>query len=450
MTSPKHQIDLEELASLAKRRGFVFQSSEIYGGLASTWDYGPLGIELKRKLKELWWDNFVIKQENVFGLDSSIIMHPKVWDASGHTSNFSDPLVECKQCNHRYRSDQIESSECTNCGRELSEPRLFNLMFKTFLGPVEDNSNSTYLRPETAQGIFVNFLNVKNTINKNPPFGIAQIGKSFRNEITTGNFIFRTREFEMMEMEFFVPPEEDDQWHDYWINNSFEWYLNLGLSEKRLRIRKHEPEELAHYSKGTSDIEYLFPWGWGEIAGIANRTNYDLTAHSKESGKELSYFDETTKKHVIPYVVEPSFGLDRAVMALLIEGYTHETLLGAKGKEETRISLRLNPSVAPVQVAILPLSKKEILSELAREIYKNIKSSSLVKPLIYYDETQSIGRRYRRQDEIGTPLCVTVDFESLEDNAVTIRQRDSMDQKRVLINKLEDEIVSLLSNKVHG
>ena len=450
MTSPKHQIDLEELASLAKRRGFVFQSSEIYGGLASTWDYGPLGIELKRKLKELWWDNFVIKQENVFGLDSSIIMHPKVWDASGHTSNFSDPLVECKQCNHRYRSDQIESSECTNCGRELSEPRLFNLMFKTFLGPVEDNSNSTYLRPETAQGIFVNFLNVKNTINKNPPFGIAQIGKSFRNEITTGNFIFRTREFEMMEMEFFVPPEEDDQWHDYWINNSFEWYLNLGLSEKRLRIRKHEPEELAHYSKGTSDIEYLFPWGWGEIAGIANRTNYDLTAHSKESGKELSYFDETTKKHVIPYVVEPSFGLDRAVMALLIEGYTHETLLGAKGKEETRISLRLNPSVAPVQVAILPLSKKEILSELAREIYKNIKSSSLVKPLIYYDETQSIGRRYRRQDEIGTPLCVTVDFESLEDNAVTIRQRDSMDQKRVLIYKLEDEIVSLLSNKVHG
>tara|TARA_Y100000590_G_scaffold371959_1_gene434670 strand:+ start:10680 stop:12032 length:1353 start_codon:yes stop_codon:yes gene_type:complete len=450
LTSPKHQIDLEELASLAKRRGFVFQSSEIYGGLASTWDYGPLGIELKRKLKELWWDNFVIKQENVFGLDSSIIMHPKVWDASGHTSNFSDPLVECKQCNHRYRSDQIESSECTNCGRELSEPRLFNLMFKTFLGPLEDNSNSTYLRPETAQGIFVNFLNVKNTINKNPPFGIAQIGKSFRNEITTGNFIFRTREFEMMEMEFFVPPEEDDQWHDYWINNSFEWYLNLGLSEKRLRIRKHEPEELAHYSKGTSDIEYLFPWGWGEIAGIANRTNYDLTAHSKESGKELSYFDETTKKHVIPYVVEPSFGLDRAVMALLIEGYTHETLLGAKGKEETRISLRLNPSVAPVQVAILPLSKKEILSELAREIYKNIKSSSLVKPLIYYDETQSIGRRYRRQDEIGTPLCVTVDFESLEDNAVTIRQRDSMDQKRVLINKLEDEIVSLLSNKVHG
>ena len=450
MTSPKHQIDLEELASLAKRRGFVFQSSEIYGGLASTWDYGPLGIELKRKLKELWWDNFVIKQENVFGLDSSIIMHPKVWDASGHTSNFSDPLVECKQCNHRYRSDQIESSECTNCGRELSEPRLFNLMFKTFLGPLEDNSNSTYLRPETAQGIFVNFLNVKNTINKNPPFGIAQIGKSFRNEITTGNFIFRTREFEMMEMEFFVPPEEDDQWHDYWINNSFEWYLNLGLSEKRLRIRKHEPEELAHYSKGTSDIEYLFPWGWGEIAGIANRTNYDLTAHSKESGKELSYFDETTKKHVIPYVVEPSFGLDRAVMALLIEGYTHETLLGAKGKEETRISLRLNPSVAPVQVAILPLSKKEILSELARKIYKNIKSSSLVKPLIYYDETQSIGRRYRRQDEIGTPLCVTVDFESLEDNAVTIRQRDSMDQKRVLINKLEDEIVSLLSNKVHG
>ncbi len=450
MTSVKHQIDLEELASLAKRRGFVFQSSEIYGGLASTWDYGPLGIELKRKLKELWWDNFVIKQENVFGLDSSIIMHPKVWDVSGHTSNFADPLVECKKCNHRYRSDQIDTSECTNCGGALSEPRLFNLMFKTFLGPVEDNANSTYLRPETAQGIFVNFLNVKNTINKNPPFGIAQIGKSFRNEITTGNFIFRTREFEMMEMEFFVPPEKDDEWHDYWINSSFEWYLNLGLPNTRLRIRKHEPEELAHYSKATSDIEYLFPWGWGEIAGIANRTNYDLVAHSKESSKELSYFDETAKQHVIPFVIEPSFGLDRAIMALLIEAYTQEDLIGSKGKKETRISLKLSPSVAPVQVAILPLSKKDVLAELAIEIYKNIKYSGVVKPLVYYDETQSIGRRYRRQDEIGTPLCITVDFESLDDKAVTIRERDSMSQKRVPIDKLEDEIVSILSPKVHG
>ncbi|MQG15205.1 MAG: glycine--tRNA ligase [SAR202 cluster bacterium] len=441
---------MEELASLAKRRGFVFQSSEIYGGLASTWDYGPLGIELKRKLKELWWDNFVIKQENVFGLDSSIIMHPKVWDVSGHTSNFADPLVECKKCNHRYRSDQIDTSECTNCGGALSEPRLFNLMFKTFLGPVEDNANSTYLRPETAQGIFVNFLNVKNTINKNPPFGIAQIGKSFRNEITTGNFIFRTREFEMMEMEFFVPPEKDDEWHDYWINSSFEWYLNLGLPNTRLRIRKHEPEELAHYSKATSDIEYLFPWGWGEIAGIANRTNYDLVAHSKESSKELSYFDETAKQHVIPFVIEPSFGLDRAIMALLIEAYTQEDLIGSKGKKETRISLKLSPSVAPVQVAILPLSKKDVLAELAIEIYKNIKYSGVVKPLVYYDETQSIGRRYRRQDEIGTPLCITVDFESLDDKAVTIRERDSMSQKRVPIDKLEDEIVSILSPKVHG
>tara|TARA_Y100000590_G_scaffold371958_1_gene434642 strand:+ start:10677 stop:12029 length:1353 start_codon:yes stop_codon:yes gene_type:complete len=450
LTSVKHQIDLEELASLAKRRGFVFQSSEIYGGLASTWDYGPLGIELKRKLKELWWDNFVIKQENVFGLDSSIIMHPKVWDVSGHTSNFADPLVECKKCNHRYRSDQIDTSECTNCGGALSEPRLFNLMFKTFLGPVEDNANSTYLRPETAQGIFVNFLNVKNTINKNPPFGIAQIGKSFRNEITTGNFIFRTREFEMMEMEFFVPPEKDDEWHDYWINSSFEWYLNLGLPNTRLRIRKHEPEELAHYSKATSDIEYLFPWGWGEIAGIANRTNYDLVAHSKESSKELSYFDETAKQHVIPFVIEPSFGLDRAIMALLIEAYTQEDLIGSKGKKETRISLKLSPSVAPVQVAILPLSKKDVLAELAIEIYKNIKYSGVVKPLVYYDETQSIGRRYRRQDEIGTPLCITVDFESLDDKAVTIRERDSMSQKRVPIDKLEDEIVSILSPKVHG
>ena len=447
MTSPNHQIDLDELASLAKRRGFVFQSSEIYGGLASTWDYGPLGVELKRKIKELWWNQFVVNQEHIFGLDSSIIMHPKVWDVSGHTSNFADPLVECKQCNHRYRSDQISGSICTNCGGELSEPRLFNLMFKTFLGPVEDTANSTYLRPETAQGIFVNFLNVKNTINRNPPFGIAQIGKSFRNEITTGNFIFRTREFEMMELEFFVPPEEDEKWHDYWVNHSLDWYLKLGLSKDRLRIREHDQTELAHYSKATHDIEYQFPWGWGEIAGIANRTNYDLIAHSKQSGKELSYFDATTQQHIIPYVIEPSFGLDRVIMALLIEAYSEEMLINTKGKQETRTSLKLSPLVAPVQIAILPLSKKEVLSELAREIYKDLKSSALIKPLVYYDETQSIGRRYRRQDEIGTPLCITVDFESLDDKAVTIRERDSMNQTRVPINELEREIVSLLSNK---
>jgi len=447
LTSPNHQIDLEELASLAKRRGFVFQSSEIYGGLASTWDYGPLGIELKRKIKELWWNQFVIKQENIFGLDSSIIMHPKVWDVSGHTSNFSDPLVECKKCNHRYRSDQMTESTCSNCGGELGESRLFNLMFKTFLGPVEDNTNATYLRPETAQGIFVNFLNVKNTINRNPPFGIAQTGKSFRNEITTGNFIFRTREFEMMEMEFFVPPDEDEKWHEYWINQSFDWYLNLGLSKNRLRIREHDQTELAHYSKATHDIEYLFPWGWGEIAGIANRTNYDLTAHSDQSGKDLSYFDETLKQHVIPYVIEPSFGLDRVIMALLIEAYKEESVVSSKGKEETRTSLKLSPLVAPVQVAVLPLSKKDVLSELAREIYKSLKFSELIKPLVYYDETQSIGRRYRRQDEIGTPLCVTVDFESLDDKAVTIRERDSMNQTRIPINDLENEIVARLSHK---
>ena len=447
MTSPNHQIDLEELASLAKRRGFVFQSSEIYGGLASTWDYGPLGVELKRKVKELWWNEFVINQEHVFGLDSSIIMHPKVWDVSGHTSNFSDPLVECKQCNHRYRSDQLNNSVCTNCGGGLSEPRLFNLMFKTFLGPIEDNANVAYLRPETAQGIFVNFLNVKNTINRNPPFGIAQTGKSFRNEITTGNFIFRTREFEMMEMEFFVPPEEDDKWHNYWITHAFNWYLKLGLSKNNLRIREHDKNELAHYAKATHDIEYLFPWGWGEVAGIANRTNYDLVAHSGQSGKELSYFDETTKQHVIPYVIEPSFGLDRVIMALLIEAYTQEDLVNSKGNQETRTSLKLSPLVAPVQVAILPLSKKAVLSKLAREIYTSLKSSETVKPLVYYDETQSIGKRYRRQDEIGTPLCITVDFESLEDKSVTIRDRDSMIQTRVLVSILEEKIVSLLSNK---
>ena len=450
MTSNQHQIDLEKLASLAKRRGFVFQSSEIYGGLASTWDYGPLGVELKRKIKDLWWNQFVINQENIFGLDSSIIMHPQVWDVSGHTSNFADPLVECQQCNHRYRSDKLDKPECANCGGTLSEPRLFNLMFKTFLGPLEDRANTAYLRPETAQGIFVNFLNVKNTINRNPPFGIAQIGKAFRNEITTGNFIFRTREFEMMEMEFFVPPEEDGKWHEHWIEHSFNWYLTLGLPKSRLRIREHKKDELAHYSKSTHDIEYLFPWGWGELAGISNRTNYDLLAHSKHSGKELSYYDEISKQHLVPYVIEPSFGLDRAIMALLIEAYREEDVINSKGIPEQRISLKLNPLIAPIQVAILPLSKKANLSKLAREIYQNIKSSTAINGMVYYDETQSIGRRYRRQDEIGTPLCITVDFDSLDDKSVTIRERDSMDQVRVRIDKLENAIVSQLSNKEHN
>ncbi len=437
-------VQLNDLMSLCKRRGFIFQSSEIYGGLASTWDYGPLGVELKRNVKESWWRAFVWGRDDIVGLDASILMHPDVWRASGHVQNFTDPLVECKECHQRFREDQISERKCPNCGGELTEARQFNLMFKTFIGPIVDDAAVAYLRPETAQGIFVNFNNVLNATRRKLPFGIAQIGKAFRNEITTGNFIFRTREFEIMEIEYFVRPGEDEETHQRWVEDCLGWYTGLGLSKERLRVRAHESKELAHYSKATYDIEYAFPWGWGEIQGIANRTDYDLKAHSEKSGESLTYFDEATKERFTPYVVEPAAGVDRAVMAFLVNAYHEEDAPTGSGGTERRVVLRLHPDLAPVKVAVLPLSRNEKLVPLAREVFDKVRKSGAINGMAQYDDAQSIGRRYRRQDEVGTPLCVTVDFESLDDNAVTIRERDSMQQARVPIAELTRELAARL------
>ena len=444
MTETAASLDLNTLVSLCKRRGFIFQSSEIYGGLASTWDYGPLGVELKRNVKEAWWDAMVRRRDDMVGLDASILMHPDVWRASGHVDSFTDPLVECKSCHRRWREDQLEEQKCPACGGELTEPRQFNLMFKTFLGPVEDDASVAYLRPETAQGIFVNFNNVLTATRRKLPFGIAQIGKAFRNEITTGNFIFRTREFEMMEIEYFVRPDDGEDSYRRWIEEARHWYVDLGVRDERLRIRAHDDEELSHYSKGTSDIEYQFPWGWGEIQGIAYRTDYDLKAHSESSGEALTYFDEDAKEHITPYVVEPSAGVDRAVMTFLVDAYTEEETTSAGGKTEQRVVLKLHPALAPVKVAVLPLSRNEKLAPLGRQVYDTVRGADAIRGLVQYDDAQSIGRRYRRQDEIGTPLCVTVDFDSPDDNAVTIRERDSMEQVRVPIAELSIQLRSRL------
>ena len=435
-------VDMETIVSLAKRRGFIFQSSEIYGGLASTYDYGPLGVELKRNVKEAWWRTFVHQRDDMVGLDAAILMAPQVWVASGHTSaGFADPLVECKACHHRFRADHIDTTTCPDCGGQLTEPRMFNLMFKTFLGPVEDEASQTYLRPETAQGIFVNFQNVLMATRRKLPFGIAQMGKAFRNEITVGNFIFRTREFEQMEIEYFVKPGDDEEWHRRWIDDCLRWYTDLGIPQDRLHVRKHGSEELSHYSKATSDIEYAFPWGWGEIQGIANRTDFDLKAHSEHSGNRLDYFDEETQEHLTPYVIEPSAGVDRTLLTFLIDAYEEEEAPTAAGKTEKRVLLKLHPALAPIKLAVLPLSRNERLVPKAREVY------DLVRPhfACQYDDAQSIGRRYRRQDEVGTPLCVTVDFESLDDNAVTIRDRDTMEQTRVPIPDLLPSLRQRLS-----
>ena len=430
--------DLSTIVSLAKRRGFVFPSSEIYGGIGSSWDYGPLGVELKRNVKEAWWHAMVYEHDDVVGLDSAIIQNPAVWLASGHAANFTDPLVECNVCHKRYRADQIDDpTKCPDDGAPLSEPRMFNLMFKTFVGPVEDSANQVWLRPETAQGIFINFDNVQKATRSKLPFGIAQIGKSFRNEITPGNFIFRTREFEQMEMEFFVRPGDDDRWHEHWIQERFAWYKALGISEERLRLRVHEPDELAHYAKATSDIEYLFPWGWGELEGIANRTDFDLSQHEASSGKGMRYFDQELNEHYFPYVIEPAAGVDRAALTFMIDAYDEEMAPTGDGKEETRVVMRFHPDIAPVQVAVLPLSRNEKLTPTAREVLAQARRSFRTQ----YDDAQSIGRRYRRQDEIGTPLCVTVDFQTVEDDqAVTIRNRDSMQQVRVPIAEMSDAI----------
>ena len=429
----KEKASMDTIVSLAKRRGFVFPSSEIYGGFSSTWDYGPLGVELKRNVKNLWWRDMVQLRDDIVGLDSSILMSPLIWQASGHLTEFNDPMVDCKMCKHRFRADQIEGDRCPDCGGELTEVRQFNLMFKTFVGPVEDDAAVAYLRPETAQGIFVNFFNVQQSMRRKLPFGIAQQGKAFRNEITPGNFIFRTREFEQMEMEYFVRPGEEMRWYREWVDIRHKWYLRYGINPENVRLREHEQAELAHYSNATTDVEYNFPWGWGELEGIASRTNFDLTRHSQASNKDLTYFDEETGEHITPYVVEPAAGVDRTALVFLLDAYDEEP-----DKDETRVVMRFHPEIAPIKVAVLPLSKK--LAEKAREVH------GLVRPafMSQYDDTGSIGKRYRRQDEIGTPLCVTVDFDTLEDQAVTIRERDSMEQVRVPIAELVPRLREML------
>ncbi len=495
-----NQDKMEKIVSLCRRRGFIFPSSEVYGGLSSCWDYGPLGVELKQNVKQAWWQAIVQKRDDMVGVDTSILMHPRVWEASGHLEGFTDPLIECRNCNQRFRPDQVLVGEvykgeeflgyasgtniedyrknwlevlnkqptstgtmemftvvpteyktlqdfldykinipCPFCNAigQFTEPRQFNLMFKTFMGPLEDEASMVYLRPETAQGIFVNFQNVVGTTRKKLPFGVAQIGKSFRNEITTGNFIFRSREFEQMEIEFFVKPGTDKEWFDYWLKERRNWYLELGIREENLRLRQHTKRELAHYARECYDIEYLFPMGWSELEGIANRGDFDLVQHAKFSGKSLTYLDEEAQEHIIPYIIEPSAGVDRSMLAFLCDAYDEEP-----DKDEIRVVLRLHPALAPFKAAVLPLSRKEPLVKLAQEVYTDLRQCWMVS----YDDAQSIGRRYRRQDEIGTPFCITIDFQSLEDNQVTIRERDSMNQIRTPINELK----AALSAKLEG
>ena len=434
---------MDRVVNLAKRRGLVFPSSDIYGGFRSTWDYGPLGVLLKRNVKDAWWRAMVQERDDVVGLDSAILMAPKVWEASGHVATFTDPLVDCRNCKERFRADQLpDSGACPNCGAKdsFTEARNFNLMFKTHVGPIEGDASVAYLRPETAQGIFVNFKNVQTTTRKKPPFGIAQVGKSFRNEITPGNFIFRTREFEQMEMEYFVPPDESPKWFEYWVQQRYNWYRDLGIPEDRLMIRPHATDELSHYSIGTSDIEFLYPWGWGELEGIAQRTDFDLTQHGKFSGEDLSYFDQEKNERYIPYVVEPAAGADRATLAFLLSAYDEDEAPTGDGKVEKRTVLRLHPQLAPIKVAVLPLSKNERLVPLADNVANALRKHFIID----VDRAGAIGRRYRRQDEVGTPLCVTIDFDSLDDNAVTIRDRDTMEQSRVPVAELVSELQTRL------
>ena len=425
-TSPNPEL-LDKVINLAKRRGFVFQSAEIYGGFRSTYDYGPLGVNMLRNVKAAWWRDMVQMRLDVVGIDAAILGPPAVWAASGHLETFTDPLVDCRKCKERYREDKIDGV-CPNCGStEFTEARAFNLMFKTQAGPVEGEGATAYLRPETAQGMFTNFNNVLSTIRKKPPFGIAQVGKSFRNEITPQNFVFRTREFEQMEMEFFVPPVEADEWYRYWIDQRYNWYLGLGIPADQLRLHEHAKEDLSHYSRGTTDVEFLYPWGWDELEGIANRGDYDLTQHSNASGTKLEYFDQATNERYTPYVIEPAAGATRAMMAFLLAAYHEDEVEG-----ETRTVLRLDWRLAPYQVAVLPLSKKPELEGVSREVLAALQPHYSCD----YDVTQSIGRRYRRQDEVGTPWCVTVDFDSLEDRCVTVRDRDSTEQVRIPIEGL--------------
>lgn len=450
---------MKSIISLCKRRGFIFQSSEIYGGLRSCYDYGPLGVELKRNIKNEWWRTIVHEREDVVGIDASIIMHPKVWEASGHIRGFHDPLVDCKNCKTRFRADKAPTAApgteveytvvdpatgkkskpkaivsklgilCPECGSpELSDIRQFNLMFKTHLGPVEDSSSQVYLRPETAQAMFVNFLNVQSASRKKPPFGIAQQGKSFRNEIVVEHFTFRSCEFEQMELEFFVKPGTDEEWYRYWLNERLNWYVRLGIQKDKIRLRDHEKSELAHYARACADVEYEYPWGWGELEGIANRTDYDLRQHTEFSGKNLAFFDEETKERYFPYVIEPAAGADRAALAFLLNAYAEEEAPTADGKSEKRVVLHFHPRIAPVKVAVFPLVKRDGMPEKAHAILKDLKANAIGSQ---YDEAAAIGRRYRRQDEIGTPYCITVDGETLTHETVTVRDRDTMAQERI-------------------
>jgi glycyl-tRNA synthetase len=480
---------MDKLTALCKRRGFIFQSSEIYGGIGGFWDYGPLGVELKRNLKEAWWQDVVRRRDDVVGLDCSIIMNPRVWEASGHVNNFNDPMVDCKDCKARFRADKVftvtaaegdnemlragveaddedaaraaaietansdtrrklkkagdmlawtafradrategRTSRCPKCGGELTEARKFNMMFKTYVGAMEDSTSEAFLRPETAQGIFANYLNVVDTSRLRMPLGIAQIGKSFRNEINPRNYTFRSREFEQMEIEFFCHPDEADKWYEYWRDTRYQWYVGLGLRSEKLRLRNHENDELAHYARACADIEYEFPFGIAELEGIANRTDYDLSQHQKFSGKDMSYFDDQNKQRYIPFVIEPSGGVDRAVLAFLCEAYTEDEAPDEKGTMQTRVVMKLHPRLAPIKVAVFPLVKKEGMPEIARKIYRECQDAGVAA---FYDEKGAVGRRYRRQDEAGTPFCVTVDGQTLEDGTVTVRDRDSLSQDRI-------------------
>ncbi len=442
---PTDVVTMDKIVALCKRRGFVFPSSEIYGGLGSTYDFGHYGVLLKRNVKDEWWRAMLQDREDIVALDSAILQHPRTWEASGHLAGFTDPLVDCRTCGTRFRADHLADLQCPRkpskppgegpeC--DLTDAREFNLMFETTVGPVRDAGSVAYLRPETAQGIFVNFKNVLQFARKKPPFGIAQVGKSFRNEITPGNFIFRTREFEQMEMEFFVPPGEALEWYAFWKQARFEWYVELGVRTDHLRLRDHDPDELSHYSSGTADVEYLFPIGWSELEGVANRGDFDLTQHTEYSGERLEYFDQATKERYTPHVIEPAAGADRATLAFLVDAYDEDDLGG-----DQRTVLKLHPRIAPVKVAVLPLVRKDGQPELAREVLASLRGVGQAE----YDEGGSIGKRYRRQDEIGTPYCVTVDHQSLEDSTVTVRDRDTLAQERVHVDALPGELAGRLA-----
>jgi glycyl-tRNA synthetase len=435
------QEKMEKIVSLCKRRGFIFPSSEIYGGLGSCWDYGPVGVLFKNNVKQSWWRSVVQMRDDMVGLDASILMHPDVWKASGHVECFADPMVDCRACKGRFRADTLEVTVCPDCGGELTEARMFNLMFKTFLGPVEEDASMAYLRPETAQGIFANFKNVATTSRKKIPFGIAQIGKAFRNEITPGKFTFRTREFEQMEIEFFCHPSEAARWYEYWLKERFEWYSGLGIRRENIRLRPHEAEELAHYAEACQDVEYNFPWGWSELEGIANRRDFDLGRHQQSSGRDLTYFEEEKGEHFLPYVIEPSAGADRASLAFLVDAYAEDEAPTESGKMEQRVVLRFHPHLAPIKTAILPLSRKPDLMEKADRLNRELRRYWMCE----YDDRGSIGKRYRRQDELGTPFCITIDFASLEDQAATIRDRDSMTQERIPLDRIHERLAERLA-----